>query len=760
MTVRGALLVCVAVGCASTVTDDPAASDTVDVVVPVDNGGALDVDGVDIVAPDAGPPPTDASVEDVAAEDVAVPDAGPDDIGPVDVPDAVVADAGQPDAAQPDVVDPPPKPWAPAGPLDTEPPPFAAQPHTLSPTPLWGALEAPYPTNAWWQNVVLGGGGNPINALPYLLKVLSTGLTMSHGAPVIQPTVVYNAFVANLRLGAVTDLTGHSVVAHDALSVTVTWSAAEGTMTAPLVRGMPYVTMVYSNVTPVVATGHAILAVNGQGGPAEVSGDKFTIELNNGQVWAVYANPPITLSTSISSAAASAPFTGTLRAALLTGDAAYEAALDAHKKRIPLGGAVALGTVGDEGTIELQWQAQGDGDLLMMTLPHHRDMMPAPSQPAVKLGTLKGLMVGTTGDWTLTLPLADIAWDAPAGIDPQHLEAIEAALPADADWKPDSWDPYFFGKDVARLGRVALIADEVGDAASAAKARETIKATLTPWLDGSGGKLAYDSTWGGVCSTSGMADAGADFGNGWYNDHHFHWGYHIYAAAAVAKADPDWLAAHHHQVLALIRDIANPTADDPHFTPFRHMDWFVGHSWAAGLFAFGDSRNQESTSEAVNAYYAVHLYGLAADDPDIANLGRLMCAAEIASAQKYWQIDSGDGIYPEPFASNKVVGVLWSTKVDYATFFGNEAHKIHGIQLLPFTPISEALLEPGWVTEQYPVVSQDLGSPLLAEGWKGFIYMEHAVVDAAAAWEEAQTLKAFDDGNTLTNTLYWIATRP
>ena len=43
---------------------------------------------------------------------------------------------------------------------------------------------------------------------------------------------------------------------------------------------------------------------------------------------------------------------------------------------------------------------------------------------------------------------------------------------------------------------------------------------------------------------------------------------------------------------------------------------------------------------------------------------------------------------------------------------------------------------------------------------QGFIFMEHAVIAKAAAWAEVQTLTAFDDGNSRTNTLWWVATRP
>ena len=46
---------------------------------------------------------------------------------------------------------------------------------------------------------------------------------------------------------------------------------------------------------------------------------------------------------------------------------------------------------------------------------------------------------------------------------------------------------------------------------------------IRTWFSG-GGKdpLVYDSTYGGVVSAMGLADRGADFGGGWYNDHHFH----------------------------------------------------------------------------------------------------------------------------------------------------------------------------------------------------------------------------------------------
>ncbi len=42
----------------------------------------------------------------------------------------------------------------------------------------------------------------------------------------------------------------------------------------------------------------------------------------------------------------------------------------------------------------------------------------------------------------------------------------------------------------------------------------------------------------------------------------------------------------------LIRDFANPDAGDRFFPFARHMDWYEGHSWAAGITPFAAGKNQ------------------------------------------------------------------------------------------------------------------------------------------------------------------------
>merc|ERR1712196_696864 len=86
----------------------------------------------------------------------------------------------------------------------------------------------------------------------------------------------------------------------------------------------------------------------------------------------------------------------------------------------------------------------------------------------------------------------------------------------------------------------------------------------------------------------------------------------------------------------------------------------------------------------------------------------------------------------------------------------------HGINMLPFTPITEELLKPSYVQDAYPQMAEILkrDSPPVADPWRGFLGLGHAVINANGAWREILSLNQFDTGNSLANSLWWVATRP
>jgi endo-1,3(4)-beta-glucanase len=83
-----------------------------------------------------------------------------------------------------------------------------------------------------------------------------------------------------------------------------------------------------------------------------------------------------------------------------------------------------------------------------------------------------------------------------------------------------------------------------------------------------------------------------------------------------------------------------------------------------------------------------------------------------------------------------------------------------GIQVLPLLPISEVLFSDvdyvkDLVEWGLPAIERDG----VGEAWKGFLYALHGIYDKDGALEKIRKLSGFDDGNSLSNLLWWIHSR-
>ncbi len=56
------------------------------------------------------------------------------------------------------------------------------------------------------------------------------------------------------------------------------------------------------------------------------------------------------------------------------------------------------------------------------------------------------------------------------------------------------------------------------------------------------------------------------------------------------------------------------------------------------------------------------------------------------------------------FAKNRMVGVLGALDVTSQTWFGDNVEYVHGINMMPFTPISSEYLRYDFVSQEYPLV--------------------------------------------------------
>lgn len=261
----------------------------------------------------------------------------------------------------------------------------------------------------------------------------------------------------------------------------------------------------------------------------------------------------------------------------------------------------------------------------------------------------------------------------------------------------------------------------------------------------------------------------------------------IQAAAVLAHFDHEWGRNYFERVVLLIRDIANPSDYDASFPKWRQKDWYQGHSWASGIAqTYLNGKNQESSSEAIAAYEAIALYGKImasigkeGNDSDLERVakeiyaaGMVATATELRSARKYWHIIRGGNdeikIYPQNYVEF-AVGMLWQTMTQFQTWFGSQSFLAFGIQLLPLTPIAEARDGVEWAKMMYQSLSESCyGDKECTEsGWGVGV---RAILATAGhpqmALEQIQMMpaEAFDgpagDGHSLSNTIWYIATRP
>jgi endoglucanase Acf2 len=344
----------------------------------------------------------------------------------------------------------------------------------------------------------------------------------------------------------------------------------------------------------------------------------------------------------------------------------------------------------------------------------------------------------------------------------EDVDRLQALLADELKAQPGGpKDTYWEGKWLGKLATLAGVAEQAGDEAAAERFRTQLRQRLGLWFTATNaqgepkraGVFYYNRTWGTLIGYP--AGYGSDVE---LNDHHFHYGYFLRAAAEVALRDPAWGRPERWGgvVQLLVRDIANPSRDDPRFPFLRNFDPYAGHSWACGHARFGDGNNQESSSEAMNAWCALILWGTATGDTALRDLGFYLFATELAAINAYWFDVLGEN-RPAEFPQT-TLGILWGGKADYATWFSPKPESIHGINWLPFHGGSLYLgLYPEYVRKNYESLrAKKKGGPW--DEWADLIWMYRALDDApdALAQFNARTRLRPEAGNSKAHLYHWL----
>lgn len=364
--------------------------------------------------------------------------------------------------------------------------------------------------------------------------------------------------------------------------------------------------------------------------------------------------------------------------------------------------------------------------------------------------SIYGQMPVYTGtDFTLTAPTVAASNSLEVkNISQEQQRSLIRTLTEDVkSTKFTAKDSYFAGKQLARAANLLDLAHQLEQDTLANELEQKLTIAFADRLNND--YFYYDTKLKGVAANV------AAFGSEDFNDHHFHYGYFIYAASILGRYDPEFISTHGDYINLLAADISNYDPTDKNFPLRRNFDPYASHSWAAGLAPFADGNNQESSSEAIQTWNAVALWGDLTKNKDLSGSGRWLLAQETATATKAWRkVDTSDNNlknYTSPLTSLSFGG-----KRTYATFFSDEPNTKLAIQLLPLNPMMAVFeQDDANIAKQVnAATTNDNFNVALGD----YILMYSALDDPARALKALaqQQNKFIDDGNSRTYMNAWV----
>ena len=329
----------------------------------------------------------------------------------------------------------------------------------------------------------------------------------------------------------------------------------------------------------------------------------------------------------------------------------------------------------------------------------------------------------------------------------------------------DNWrtSVYWQGKGLTRATQLAAVAEQQGDLEGRDQLLKLAKERMEFFFTGSSKSyFSYDKTLGTV-----VAYPDEFFAVEQMNDHHFHYGYWIRAAAEIALRDPAWAAPDKWggMVELLIADIATTKRGSPEFPYLRNFDAYEGHSWASGVGLGEWGNNQESSSEALNAWAGLILWGEVTGKRELRDLGIYLYTTEINAINHYW-FDIHGLVLPPEYKSVEV-SMLFGGKYAHNTWWTDEPRQIHGINLLPIATYSTYLgRDPAFIrrnlgalkaeSEAYAARGKLPPNPPPKDIWQDVFAKYLALADPAAALAQWDRYGSVELGETRTHALHWM----
>jgi endoglucanase Acf2 len=399
----------------------------------------------------------------------------------------------------------------------------------------------------------------------------------------------------------------------------------------------------------------------------------------------------------------------------------------------------------DTSTMTVQYKINDNGTVPLIALyPHQYDTLTNKPTVLGQYQTIRGtLQLVKTDNFTSKIPLI-VPPQTYQNLNQSHPD-LNAAVSDDIEnyirkGKAQGND-YFLGTWFGKGADLLQLADMLGEKEEEKKLLNFVEPIFYQSLQG----FSYDKN-----HTSLIAKR-PEFGNEHLNDHHFHYGYYLRMAAILASLDLPSLQRTQSMVDAMAADIATSKRDETKYPFLRNFDIYESHSWADGYGATTYGNNQESSSEAINAWYGLYLWSKVTNNETLRQTALYLYNAEILGTNYYWL--NTTNIYQKPYA-HAIASRVWGGKIDFQTWFSNDTNMKYGIQLLPITPGSVYLTQLPNVTTYMNDFLQSNGS--IQNDWGDLMLMFASYYAPQQALQQKNLVTRPEGNNAHANFLYTL----
>lgn len=539
----------------------------------------------------------------------------------------------------------------------------------------------PIASNQWYSNIYKAFPTQPMFALPAAYELAPNGLSVSMPDVHKTPDTIFAPYVTDFTAGFAEPLQKPQLTAIGDWSIGVRMATTSGqSLSFTLAHGVPSTVLHASGgplvlrfTQPVSVYNHnsSVIAPGAQARTTDVA---FTTDGH----WYLLALPSAqTVSVTQNSITIAQP--GRVFLGMLDTRAHYD--LFRGSAGAEVVGTQATPTIEQKTVSTTYAVATTGGTPLIALYPHQYDALSTKLPSLGTYSTIRGVLhLVRSNSFVTSIPKLTPSATFPAINNPpaELVSATQSDIQKFLQTPEPGSRDYYLGVWFGHADNLLLLAQMYGLHAQQAALLHDIEPKFAASLR----DFQYNPALTSVIATQ------PEFGNEQLNDHHFHYGYYIRTAAVLARIDPSFLAQIRAGVEPLVHDIGTYDRTSTTFPFLRTFDVYEGHSWADGFANFADGNDQESSSEAIQAWYSLYLWGQVTHDTQLQNEATYLYSTEVQSTLYYWF--GQNHLYSAPY-NHAIASLVWGGKVDFATWFSPATNMKYGIQILPITPGSTYL---------------------------------------------------------------------